>query len=429
MAVAAGAAVLAGAKLGRKGLAGIAAGVAALAGAKLFSGARNTESAPSRDDTSDVVDLSPEVHSPTQECADWVDHDAVNFSHIVPDSAEAAEMLKEKHLPLLDDDGKPVEFFTLEPEFSKSLEPEPPLGPIIWKPGRFPQSASAGTSETVWFGMKDATPEVPAQQTSPPPLPARGPSEIATPLPPSISEPAPSSLLAAPSVLEEAPWPPVAVPPPIPLSVGLSAITGLKPASAPAGQNPFLAPVASQVEPPPGPPLASTAIPFPSGAFGASPLSFMAAADAAAAPVVAARPAAKSCLPQPRRPGELPKHMICRTPGNAPASLSAQNVMCEEPAGPPQRHLERLAPVMLEPEERRWPLLILLCLVIAIGVAIAADRWQDGALLRKVEAMPWFQKSLDGELTVSWPTASPPASTTEPAKRGSWIDPSPEPVK
>jgi hypothetical protein len=463
MAVAAGAAVLAGAMMGRKGLAGIAAGVAALAGAKWYSGARSSGLAPPCEDTPSVVELSPEVHPPRDEPADWLDHDAVDFFHMVPDSAQAAEMLKEKTLPLLDDDGKPVEFFTLEPEFSKSLEPEPPLGPIIWKPGRFPQSASAGTSETVWFGMQDVTQAAPALPFPAPALPAPAPLEPVVPHAPFIPEPAtPFAQMvaertqpppAAQNIVTEVPEPPMAVPPSIPIYAGLDAITHPKQGSAPVGQNPFLAPVALHPEPEPvafhapsapSAPFASSAIPFSGGALGASPVSFMAAADAAAAPVVTARPAAKSSLPQPRRPGELPKHMACKVPVSGPASPamplaaqtspwhagahSAQGQLCVEPPAPPPRHLERFAPVSLEPEEQRWPLLVLLCLIIAIGVAIAADHWQDGVLIRRVEALPWFQKSVAVDHAVASPAASTPAAAPEPAKRGTWIEPAPAPA-
>jgi hypothetical protein len=446
MAVAAGAAVLAGSMIGRKGLAGLAAGVAALAGAKWYSGTRSTWPVPPCEDTSSVVDSSPEVHPPREEPADWLDHDAVDFFHMVPDSAQAAEMLKERTLPLLDDDGKPVDFITVEAEFFKSLEPEPPLGPIIWKPGRFPQSASASTSETVWFGMQDAAPALPAPAPLEPAAPFAQVNAELTPPP-----------TAAQSIVQKAPEPPTAVPPSIPISVGLDAMTQPKQASVPMGQNPFIAPLALHAAPEPGPfhapstpsaPFASTAIPFSGVAFGASPvsssLSFMAAAGASATPVVTARPAAKSSLPQPRRPGELPRSMACRTPDSDPASPearahdhtppwrapahSAQGHVGVDPAAPPQRHLERLAPVSLEPEEQRWPLLVLLCLIIAIGVALAADHWQDGVLIRRVEALPWFQKSVAVDHAVASPAASTPTAAPEPAKRGTWIEPAPAPA-
>jgi hypothetical protein len=468
MAVAAGAAVLAGAMMGRKGLAGIVAGVAAFAGAKWYTGARSTAPEAPGEDTTAVVDLSPEVHPPTVECADWLDHDAVDFTHIVPDSAEAAEMLKEKTLPLLDDDGHPVEFIEVAaafPEVPVALgypavpESEFPLGPIIWKPGRFPQSASAGTSETVWYGVQDVTPAELAQPPPPSALPSPASLEpFAPPMQAVIPEPAPPPI-AAQRIVEETlapaplPPPPVAVSPPLPISVGLSAITHPKPASPPIAQNPFLAPVALRPEPvpaafhaPPAPaaPSAIAPIPFSSGAFGSPAVSFVAAADAADAPVVTARPAAKSSLPQRRRPGELPKHMAPRVPEDDPdapttphfdqtppwragAHFVQGQVCVDTSAAPPQRHLERFAPVTVEPEGQRWPLLVLLCLIIAIGVAIAVDRWHDGALLHKVEALPLFQKSAEIEHLPVSPAPPTPAAATEPAKRGPWIEPAPAP--
>lgn len=533
MAVAAGAAVLAGAMIGRKGLTGIAAGLAALAGAKWYSGTRSMKLVPVSEDTWMVVDHSPEVHPPKEECTDWLDHDAVDFSHMVPDSAEAAEMLKEKTLPLLDDDGQPVDFIsvpvdslivdTVAVDYPDVPEAQFPLGPMIWKPGRFPQSTSAGTSETVWFGMQDVTP---APQSPALPAPAPAPLEPVAShaiAPVVITEPAPPPI-PAPMIVEEAPAPPMAVPPPIPTFVGLSAITHPKQASVPAAQdpflapaalhdepgpvapsafttipfsshpeqaslpvaqnpfyapaalhvepapvassvvttipfsehpwqaslpvaqNPFVAPAALHVEPAPAASSAVTAIPFSSGAFGASPVSFVAAADAAAAPVVEARPAAKSILPQRRRPGELPKHMASRVPDSDPASpatpfsdppipwragaQSAQGVLCAEPVPAPQRHLERLAPVIVEPEEKRWPLLVLLCLIIAIGVAIAVNRWHDNAVPRKVEplSLPVLQKPAEVAPAVASPTPAVPAAATDSAKRGPWIEPAPAPL-
>jgi hypothetical protein len=72
--------------------------------------------------------------------------------------------------------------------------------------------------------------------------------------------------------------------------------------------------------------------------------------------------------------------------------------------------------------------LVLLCLIIAIGLAIAADRWHDGALIRKVEAMPWLQKSADTERAVVSPAPPAPEAATELAKRGPWIEPAPAPA-
>jgi hypothetical protein len=105
-----------------------------------------------------------------------------------------------------------------------------------------------------------------------------------------------------------------------------------------------------------------------------------------------------------------------------------QPQVCVEPQAPPQRHLERLAPVSVEPEEQRWPLLVLLCLIIAIGIAIAAQRWHGGASVRKVDDMPLPQKSAGSERAIVPPATATPEAAPAPAKRGPWIEPAPAPA-
>src|SRR3954469_16408208 len=91
-----GAAVVTGMMLGRKGLAGLAAGMAAMAGAKwLSNGRRQEERAMEKAILAEVVvDSFPEIQALPME-RDWVDDDAVVFTHAVPDAAVAMEMLRE----------------------------------------------------------------------------------------------------------------------------------------------------------------------------------------------------------------------------------------------------------------------------------------------------------------------------------------------
>jgi hypothetical protein len=176
-----------------------------------------------------------------------------------------------------------------------------------------------------------------------------------------------------------------------------------------------------------GAPSASNATPFASATFGGSPVSLMTAANAAVAPVVTAKPPAKSFLPQPRRPGELPKHIARKVPVSGPASPGASfapGQLSVEPQASSQRHLERLAPVSVEHEEKRWPIWVLLCLITAIIVAITANHWHGEALQHNVEA-PLIQKAAGVDHSGASPADTTSAAAVEPAKRGPWIEPEP----
>jgi hypothetical protein len=170
-ALTAGVGVVAGILLGRKGVTKIAAGMAAVAGAKLLQNACCDDDPAASDDSSAVNRvlapaevLPPEdpqkVEIPTHEApsSDWIDHDAVQFSHLVPDTTFAAEMLKPKELPLLDDEGLPVDHVSVQPAYPRPPDKDVEEGPLIWEPGRFIQSHCNGTSTTVWFGLHDVMP-------------------------------------------------------------------------------------------------------------------------------------------------------------------------------------------------------------------------------------------------------------------------------
>jgi hypothetical protein len=180
-ALTAGVGIVAGLMLGRKGITGLAAGVAAMAGANLLKNAcRHADVAPDDSTTAEAVDAPTEVLPPADPpleipiheapAPDWIDHDAVQFSHVVPDASFAATMLKDKELPLLDDDGLPVEHVAVQPVFPEIPDHKVEEAPLVWEPGRFIQSGSNGTSTTVWFGLHDVMPpaENPAPASSPP---------------------------------------------------------------------------------------------------------------------------------------------------------------------------------------------------------------------------------------------------------------------
>ena len=433
VAVATGAAVVAS-LLGRKRLASVAAGVAAAAaGAKWLSDARREEGT-AHDPVSTTTDLSPEVHPPAPENCDWVDHDAVAFGHVVPDASEATEMLKEKSLPLLDDEGLPVEHVAVQPVYPEMPIQDFPMGPLIWEPGRFVQSHSDGTTgETVWFGMQDvmqeATPHEPApavpevavktidvELVDPSPV-APMPHDPATQQPfdgtyeqHQIALVTPLAPVPVPTFLESPfqPAPGTGVPEAAP-QVSLA---GMGPAASP-GMSPF---------------AAAAVLPLP-GASGH-------------APVITPKGTSGTFLPQPRRTGEMSGRPTGAIALGAPSAQSipaaevgqdrhaefipARGILRPGSATGARRHLEPLAPVVVRKRRSQWPLVLLLLLLVAVGTLFAVDHWQHGELVRKVQAQPWYQNLVEMVQTAMKPKPPAQPASSDVPKRGPWLNAAPE---
>jgi hypothetical protein len=61
--------------------------------------------------------------------------------------------------------------------------------------------------------------------------------------------------------------------------------------------------------------------------------------------------------------------------------------------------------VAFQPAPRRWPLLVLLTLLLGTFLFLAADGWQHGELFRKIKGMSWVQKATVIKEAVSSPSA------------------------
>jgi hypothetical protein len=72
-----------------------------------------------------------------------------------------------------------------------------------------------------------------------------------------------------------------------------------------------------------------------------------------------------------------------------------------------------------------WPLL-LLALLLLIGLFLAVDQWQGGALSRRFQPPPALQKRVEGEHTAALPAVRTEASPSGAAKPGSWLNVAPE---
>ena len=353
-----GAAVLTGLLLGRKGMAGLAAGVAAMAGAKWLSDATRKEEISPVDAGSTRTDPMAEVPPPMLECPDWVDHDAVLFNHAVPDATAAMEMLQEKSLPLLDDNGLPVDEVTVLPAYPATPVYDFPFGPIIWQAGWAVQSRSDSAGETVWFGMQDVTPWM---QLNGPPTPALLPAaQSVDPMPRDAKSVSETTL---PHVQEKT----VHVP-----HVQLI-------------ENAFGAAEAQGDE------TAQGEAPFNHAAAASAPDPFSTAAEvmrspaaSGHAPIITPRTTAKPVLPQPRQTGVAPKPLAERDPHDNNEELAGKGTDLSTEQG--HRHLEPIAPSGEPHRERRWPLVLLLSFLTAILVLVIADRLHEGALLRKAAA-------------------------------------------
>jgi hypothetical protein len=95
-----------------------------------------------------------------------------------------------------------------------------------------------------------------------------------------------------------------------------------------------------------------------------------------------------------------------------------------------------MAPVMPQSAQRkRWPLFLLMALVIAIALIYAVDRWQQGHLMRRMQALPWFSQEAErdagqAEAPAAIPAPQPappqsslaPAAAQSPGKRSPWIN-------
>jgi hypothetical protein len=398
-ALTAGAGVVAGLLLSRKGMGGLAAGIAAVAGAKLIADAcfddddenrLNDEFAPGNC-TSQPIALSPapmevlppEVPSldttPEKAGPDWIDHDAIEFSHVVPDATVAAAMLKEKELPLLDDEGLPVAHVAVEPVY-----PEVPdkkavdEGPLIWEPGRFIQTHSDATSSTVWFGLLDPAP--PASVPAPP---------------------------------QDQPSPPPDTPAPVP-------------------ESPPPAPTPELIFPPPPPPTLPLEAEPRQDPIPSAPLQI---------PVVAPKQTTRTALPQPRQTAAVARHERDQATAHAPPGLRLTSLGL-----PAVRHTQRasqlrstgahrhvvspLAPFEKTKERHRSrrAVLVLSCLLAIVAIFLAVDRWTDGAIFQKLGARPWPQQQDMNHGTSPAPspdTAAAPQDSS--AKRSPWLNAEPAP--
>jgi hypothetical protein len=422
-ALATGAAVVAGAVLGRRSLPGIAAGLAAWAGAKWISSARRPAPFLRLEYGTPETDLSPEVYPPdTKMGPDWIDHHAVEFSHDVPDPIHARELLKDKVLPLLDDNGTPVHELceahievaaqpvAVAPHASDSVSDA-----LIWEPTSGAQSCSHAACETVWFGLHE--PIVIAAHEPPSAVPSLSPNHGAPPqLTPGehlLQSPvAPDTLIPPPCFSSKRHGTPFAVP--------------VKVATVPL-QDVILPDVPASLELDlPGAPL--SAAPHVSAA------ALITSPAAAGASVISPKPNTNSVLPTPRRQGALPKHLAAEPAAEHLSSVAeplTAHILPEDTrawlrelpivpetaptvaAIPQRRHLEPLAPmVAFRPPPRRWPLLVLLTLLLTSFLFLAADGWQHGELLRKIKGMSWIQKAAVIKDAVSSPSAVAPNPTS-----------------
>lgn len=447
-AIAAGA-VLAGLALGRSGRVGLAAGVAAAASVKLLNAGTGRraaqEAAPGQ--PSPVIFLMPPrtwaddaTASPVAE-QDWVDSSAIVLDAEVPMTDEVRELLKPKSLPLLDDDGVPIQ----EADFVRpGAEPEEPardfpFGPVIWEPARMAQSSSAATSETVWFGMPDVPP--PPEKATPEPATPASPLSVepaAPAIPVAISPPEPSS-------------PPVVPMPPAPPQDEVAELPSPSPSkSIPA--TAFSLDADPEDEPAPVPsegPVAGIAAPAWSGlpmmfapteAPEVLPLPTLARTtplpdlkrEMPETPTITPRPNGKTGLPQPRKKGEAPRHAL-EPPkpvednflGREGRSLLAQVTSTQQ--GTPtlaRRALERRAviPHLQEdapPRSSPWPKVLLAALVV-ISLLLLVSWWRDNVVDR---VRIWVQPDAARmDAPDDAPSAKPGTDSGNP-----WLTASPEP--
>lgn len=387
---------MAGLFLGRKGVVSLAAGIAAVAGAKLIADVCFD------DDGSDVSnDELPPGNLPSEPLAllpaptevlppegpfleaaqepsspDWIDHDAVEFSHVVPDATVASAMLKDKELPLLDDEGLPVDHVTVEPVY-----PEVPdtkavdEGPLIWEPGRFIQSRSDATSATVWFGLHDPAPPV-----SPPAPPQEQPS-------PPPAAPAP------------VPGPELIFPPPPPAALQLES----EPRQDPIPSAPLQIPVVAPKQ------TTKTALP---------------------------QQRQTAAVPRRERDqdtGQAPPGLRLTSPG-LPAVRHTQRVSQLRSTGLHRHVVSPLAPFERAKERRssRWPVLVLSFLLALVAIFLAVDRWTSGAIFQKFgergsspEQLS-VQQEADPHPAARSATAIPAPPAGE-GKRTRFLQPEPEP--
>ncbi len=389
--LAVGAGVLAGLMLGRRGAAaGVAAGVAAAAGMKLLSGSHHGTGVP-------VSQVTPRPPQPTFPPApilfpsmkqapvpgDWLDHDAVVHSHIVPDAAQAGQMLKEKSLPLLDDDGLPVEHVTVQPVYPEDLTESYnfPLGPIIWEPGRFVQSSSDGSCETVWFGLQDLmlekqVPEEITIETTPVEIPTEAEATVQEEVAPLLE--AETQVTAPPPAVKESP--------------AVSA---------------FLAKLAEELPPRAAEPQTDAPSPFVVAAPSAMP--------GLGEVIITAKATSRTVLPQPRYQSEISAEGTEEgakgfdlDPEEKKDVQTLLNKILPESApthagdfGKPRRHLEPHAPTRDSQSVERWPLVLLLCALIIAGLFFAVGWLDDGTFFHRLESTPWLEQKPSTEQTTS----------------------------
>lgn len=419
-ALAAGAGVLAGLLLGHKGAASLAAGVAAAASVKLLSGpTRSEEPSP---DASLLQSMAAVAHTstavPVKEPGDWVDNDAVVFGHVIPDPVMAVQMLKEKALPLLDDDGLPVDQITVRPQYPEDLKDDFPTGPIIWEPGRFVQSRSDGAGETVWFSLQDMIREATKLAESP----AIQPETIAPALLGAPAEPAFSAPLvelpqeypvpfSAPAPLLHNPWASPSTPAPAePALEACADATWQPPQAAPiweAPSYPFFATTAeSAVHPAPSPSPFEPApemspftplLPSEPEHHDEGPLTF-----------ITPKPYQGVAVLQPRHTDEplSPFHLTRSEAAMRPGLLTGGPIALSSELAPAHgtsrvgvhtramRQLEPVAPVISERRGTSWILVLMSCVMVIVGLFIAADWLSDGELRRRFQDVSWM-KSLD----------------------------------
>lgn len=406
-ALAAGAGVLAGLLLGHKGAASLAAGVAAAASVKLLSSASRSDEPPPDVNLLQSVAAVPHTSTPVlhREPGDWVDSDAVLFGHVIPDPVMAVQMLKEKALPLLDDDGLPVDQVTVRPQYPEDLKDDFPTGPIIWEPGRFVQSRSDGAGETVWFSLQDMireatrlaeAPDVQAETIATALLPAASEasfSDAALELPQEHSGPfpAPAPLLYSPCLTPSEPGP-----------------TWQPPEATPnweAPSYPFFAGNAETVEhatPSPFEPAPEMSLftPLLQGETEPhieGPVTFITPKPYQGGAVLQPRHAEEPLSPfhltrseAAMRPGLLTGGPSVLTSDLAPAHGTSR-VGVHTRA---MRQLEPVAPVICEKRGTSWTLVLVSCVMIIVGLFLAADWWSDGELRRRFQSVSWM-RSLD----------------------------------
>ena len=384
--LAAGAGVLAGLVLGRRGAASVAAGVAAAASMRLLAGSSSSAAAPVARSAGPPIpqppfppapSLFPSV-KPEPVAGDWVDHDAVLYSHIVPDVSKAGEMLKEKSLPLLDDDGLPVEHVTVQPVYPDDVTESYnfPLGPIIWEPGRFVQSHSDGTGETVWFGLQDLLRE------------SEQPEEIVVETIP--LEPAPPAEVAL--VEESHPEEEVVEAP-------------MVPAQSSGTASPYLRELAEALYP-----AAPKAAPCPPPSVDVTDAGTTHLGEV----TITAKSTGKTVLPQPRprqTPPAQPKKDVGGADLNDEQAKDVQTLLDKilpdsgariGDHGRPRHHVAPRAPSQDSQTGERWPLVLLLCALIIAGLFFAVGWLDDGTFFRRLEKLPGLeQKTRTPEQTTS----------------------------